>query len=193
MGTKEFNILDKLIAWMRLGRVVAHISQGDIVLDFGCGHQAYLLSHIQNKITKGIGIDYDVETAKIAPHIETRKFLFKDAIPFTDKSFTMVTMLAVIEHVEIVKVPKLFRELARVLKPGGKIILTTPTPFGKVILEFLAFNLNIISKEEVGDHKKYYDKMDLDNLAKNYGLTIESYKTFQMGGNSICVMKKLTG
>ena len=99
-------------------------------------------------------------------------------------------MLALIEHIEIASVTKLFRELSRILKPGGKVVLTTPTPFGKVILEFLAFKMHIISAKEVGDHKKYYEKKDLENLAKNYGFKIESYKTFQMGGNSICVLKK---
>lgn len=190
MGTKEFNILDKLIAGMRLGKVIAHIEKNDILLDMGCGYQAYLLTQVQDTIKKGVGIDIDAESQKIGKNIEIRRFHFKDRLPFTDKMFTKVTMLALIEHIEVASVPKLFRELARILKPGGKIILTTPTPLGKIILEFLAFKMHIISAKEVGDHKKYYEKKDLANLAKNYGFKVESYKTFQFGGNSICVLKK---
>lgn len=192
MGTKEFNLLDKLISWMRLGKVLPYVETDDIVLDFGCGHQAYLLSHIKEKIKKGVGIDYDSKSYKLSSNIEVRNFHFTEKFPFLDKSFDKVFVLAVIEHIDIPKVSKLFREFNRVLKPGGKVVLTTPTLIGKVILEFLAFRLGIISKEEVGDHKKYYQKKDLEILAKNYGFVIEKYTTFQLGGNSLCVMRKLT-
>jgi len=190
MGTKNFNILDKVISWMRLGKVLPYIQENDEILDFGCGSQAYLLTHVKDKIKKGVGIDYDSPTRTIAPHVAVRHFLFKDKLPFTDRSFNKIFLLAVIEHLEPFVVSKLFHELGRVLKPNGKIVVTTPTPFGKIILEFLAFTLGVISKEEVGDHKKYYNKRDLELVARNYGFMIELYHTFQFGGNSICVLRK---
>ncbi len=191
MGTKEFNIVDKLIARMRLNRVLPFLNTGDTVLDFGCGHQAYFLEHVKDKIKKGVGIDYDVEHRNIRDNISVRKFHFKDKLPFIDSSFDKIFLLAVIEHIDIMRVPKLFRECHRLLKKSGSLILTTPTPWGKVILEFLAFKLGIISRVEVADHKKYYNKKDLENLAKNYGFAITSYQTFQFGGNSLCVMRKI--
>jgi len=191
MGTKEFNIVDKLISWMRLAKVIPFIEKDDVILDFGCGYQAYLLNHIKDKIKKGVGIDYDIRSKKIAPHVETRNLLFKDRIPDFDKSYSKIVALAVIEHLESPVVARLFREFYRVLKPGGAVILTTPTPFGKAILEFLAFRLGVISKEEVSDHKKYYNKTDLQNLAKQYRFEVEKYYSFQFGGNSLCVMRKL--
>ncbi|MEK7079459.1 MAG: class I SAM-dependent methyltransferase [Patescibacteria group bacterium] len=190
MGTKSFNILDKLISWMRLGKVLPYVEKNDTILDFGCGHQAYLLNHIKEKIKNGVGIDYDSKSYRLSPNIEVRSFHFIDKLPFLDKSFDKIFALAVIEHIDTPKVSKLFREFSRILKPGGKVILTTPTLIGKVILEFLAFRLGIISKEEVSDHKKYYQKKDLEILAKNYGFTVEKYITFQLGGNSLCVLKK---
>lgn len=193
MGTKDFNIIDKLISWMRLRRMLPYIVGDDTVLDFGCGYQAYFLDHIKDKIKKGIGLDYDVETKKFGKNIDLCNFHFKDKLPYPDKKFNTVFMLAVIEHIDIVKVPKLFKEIQRILKKKGTLILTTPTLRGKILLEFLAFTLGVISKEEVGDHKKYYNRRDLENLAEKYGFSIETYKTFQLGGNSLCVLKKLTG
>jgi len=190
MGTKDFNMLDKFIAWARLGKVLPYVEKNDVVLDFGCGHQVYFLTQVQGKIKKGIGVDYDAEPKKISSNIEIKHLLFKERLPFMDKTYDKAFLLATIEHVDIDKVPKLFRELYRVLKLGGKVVMTTPTPFGKVILEFMAFKLGIISKKEVGDHKKYYNKKDIDNLAKNYGFKIEIYQTFQFGANSLCVLKK---
>ncbi|MFA5136539.1 MAG: class I SAM-dependent methyltransferase [Patescibacteria group bacterium] len=191
MGTKEFNIIDKLISWMRVQRAIPYVGKNDVVLDFGCGHQAYLLDHIKHTIKKGIGLDYDAEPRKIGKNIEIRKFNFKGKLPFLDKTFDTVFLLAVIEHIEITQTPKLFRECCRILTPHGKIVLTTPTPFGKTILEFLAFKLGIISKKEIADHKKYYSRKDVENMAKNYGLKIDTYQTFQLGGNSLYILKKL--
>lgn len=191
MGTKKFNLLDKFIAWMRLGTVLPYVEVGDVLLDFGCGHQAYLLNQVKDKIKRGVGLDYDTETGDIDVHIKKHHFYFKKSLPFKDKEFNKIVMLAVIEHIELESINALFKEFVRVLAPNGRIIITTPTPgLGKFILEFLAFKLGIISKDEVGDHKKYYSKSDLNEIAQQYDLTFERYSTFQFGGNSICVLKK---
>ena len=175
---------------MRLRKVSTYVQKNDAILDFGCGHQAYLLHFVKDIISMGVGIDYDVQSEKVAQNIEIKQFYFKNKLPFIDKKFNKVFMLASIEHLEIATVPYLFQEFNRILKPNGKVILTTPTPFGKVILEFLAFKLRVISQEEVGDHKKYYNKQDLENISNNAGFRTETYQTFQLGGNSLCVLKK---
>lgn len=190
MGTKEFNILDKLIFRLRFRKIVSYIEKNDIILDFGCGYQADALNYVKNKIKEGIGFDYDCETAQLAPNIRIQRFNFIDTLPLKSNSLHKVLFLAVLEHIEIEKVPNLLRECNRVLKPGGKIVLTTPTPAGKKILEFLAFTLGIISRKEITDHKKYYDYTDLKNLAESCGFNIQIYRTFQLGCNSICVMVK---
>ncbi|HXW83501.1 MAG TPA: class I SAM-dependent methyltransferase [Candidatus Binataceae bacterium] len=45
-------------------------------------------------------------------------------LPFRDASFELVLMLEVIEH--LADIPHALREIARVLKPGGVAILSTP-------------------------------------------------------------------
>lgn len=47
-----------------------------------------------------------------------------DDLPFRDAEFELVLMLEVIEHLP--DIPHALREVARVLKPGGTAILTTP-------------------------------------------------------------------
>lgn len=187
MGTKDFNILDKVIAGMRLRKVLPHIQKKDILLDFGCGYQAFLLRAVQDVVQQGIGVDYDAPSAAISDTISVRNFQFKSTLPFHDKTFSRITMLAVLEHIDPKLVPTLFSEFRRVLKPGGSIIVTTPTPFGKRILEFLAFKLGIISRAEVRDHKKYYTKDDLEEIAKKTSLSLQDYSTFQLGGNCLAV------
>lgn len=190
MGTKDFNILDNIIAKLRLKKVVSYVDNGDRVLDFGCGYQAYFLRHIKNIVSSGIGIDYDIENIKIGGNVKLVKLRFIDRLPFADNYFDKVFLLAVVEHIPLMSEFPLLSELRRVLKKGGKIILTTPTPFGKKVLEFLAFKLKIISAKEIRDHKKYYNYSDFREISSKLNFKIVKYKTFQFGINSICVMEK---
>lgn len=191
MGTKDFNFIDRAIAYLRLGKVRGYAEEGDIVLDFGCGNQAFFLHSVKDKINSGVGIDYEVEDKKVGKNISLIKQGFEDALPFEDSSFNKIFILAVLEHISPEKVITLFSELARVLRSGGKIILTTPTPRSKPILEFLAFKLRLISRSEVADHKKYYTRHDMKELAKKTRLGLKKYETFQLGLNSLAVMEKV--
>jgi len=47
------------------------------------------------------------------------------------------------------------------LAPDGVILINVPTWFGKFFLEYAAFKLNLSPKEEMDDHKMYYNKSDL--------------------------------
>jgi len=190
MGTKDFNIIDKTIAFLRLNKITKYLNKNSVVLDFGCGSQAFFLNHIKNKIRKGIGLDYDVEPTKISPNIKLIKYKFVNKLPFPNNYFTEIYLLATLEHINTYQVDILFREFKRVLKKNGQIILTTPTPLSKPFLEFLAFRLHLISKKEIIDHKKYYNKEDIAEIAKNSDLILKKYDTFQFSLNSYTVLKK---
>lgn len=192
MGTKDFNPLDNLLAYWRLYQAAGLIEQNDRVLDFGCGYQAYLLKKIRKKINYGIGIDYEARDAIIGDNIKIINYTYKNKLPFPDQYFDKVVILAVIEHFCEKDADKLFLEINRILKQGGKIILSTPTTFGKNIMEFLANTLKIISSKEISDHKKYYCKKDFERIAAKTGFDVQSFKTFQFGINSLCVLKKTT-
>jgi hypothetical protein len=47
------------------------------------------------------------------------------------------------------------------LHPDGVILINVPTWLGKSFLECAAFRLKLSPKEEMDDHKMYYDKRDL--------------------------------
>lgn len=189
MDTRNFNLIDKLVARMRLAKVISYIDEGDEILDFGCGSQGYFLRSVSDKIKRGVGIDYDVDI-KDEKNLKFSSFKFKDKLPFNDNCFDKVVMLAVLEHIDLNLVELLFKEFRRVLKDDGLVVLTTPTPLSKSLLELLAYRFHIISEGEIRDHKKYYDKKDMLELAKNSNLVLESYKLFQFGINSVAIFRK---
>ena len=97
--------------------------KGKKVLDFGCYHG--LLTEMINKETaakcKGIDIKLLNKKQKDCSTYDGKN------IPFKDNTFDVVLLFEVVEHLEDIQ--QIFRELRRVLKPGGKIILTTPNKY----------------------------------------------------------------
>src|SRR5664279_3946205 len=73
-------------------------------------------------------------------------------LPFEDNFFDVVTLLAVVEHLELSELQLLFTEIFRILKPGGRVIITTPAVWTNFILWSLA-KLHLLSPEEIAEHK----------------------------------------
>lgn len=172
--------------------MVQTIQPGSRLLDLGCGTQLYLLRYVSNIINEGVGIDfYHKKLALIKQsNIKYVQWNGKNELPLPPRSFDTVTLLAVIEHIPLENVEAELKEMKRVLKKKGKIVLTTPTPLGKIVLEFLAFRLRVISEKQISDHKKYYTKSDFESLCKKVGLKLVTYQTFQLGCNSYVVLEK---
>ena len=189
MNTKNFNVVDIVIAKLRMGQILKYVEKNDVVLDFGCGSKSYLLNNTSNVIKRGVGIDYEVISSK-QNNIEYINYKYSNKLSFKDKTFDKIFLLAVLEHVNLDEVDNLFLEFRRILKDNGKIILTTPRPLSKLILEFLAFKLKIISTVEIADHKKYYNKNDILIISSKSSLKLVSYKLFQFGINSCAVLEK---
>ncbi len=147
-----------------------------------------MLQSLTPYIEKGVGIDFK------APEIETEKiktfaYTMTDSLPFENETFDIVTMLAVLEHLSN---PHLIcKEISRVLKKDGILVITVPSKISKPILEFLAFKLHIISEEEILDHKEYFDKKSLSQFFSEIGsLNMITHKYFQFGMNNFCVARK---
>jgi ubiquinone/menaquinone biosynthesis C-methylase UbiE len=92
-------------------------------LDYGCG-QGDMLRRVSPRAVRVCGVDVDPEVLPSIPGVETRVIRESEPLPFPSESFDVITCLEVIEHVADEK--QTFRELARVLRPGGTLILTTP-------------------------------------------------------------------
>jgi len=189
MNTKEFTFLDKFLANYRLSMVTRQIKQHDTVLDFGCGVQHYLLSRFKHKFSLGFGLDYDIKDCQ-EENITLINYKYQGKLPLKDNFFDKIFLLAVLEHIETKDVGVLFSEFSRILKNKGCIIITTPTPRCKPILEFIAFKLRLVAKEEVTDHKHYYILKEINDLAASSGLKVVSYKLFQFGLNSLYILEK---
>jgi SAM-dependent methyltransferase len=72
-------------------------------------------------------------------------------LPFNDGYFAVVTMLAVIEHLNPSALTALFREINRTLQQNGILIITTPAAWSDRLLHLMA-KLNLVSEDEINEH-----------------------------------------
>lgn len=112
--------------WLRGKNPIQEIFlKENVILDIGCGEGNVLRKN--RKQAHGI----DVNTT-IVRQLQKRGFQVKEgsatSIPYQDSFFDVVHCSNIIEHLTPNDAQTMFREIKRVLKPGGKIILITPMP-----------------------------------------------------------------
>ena len=104
---------------------------GRDVLDVGCGYgwfEALSLSHGATSVTGIEPTEADLVTVREGIQDERASFHVAGAtaLPFDDESFDTVVMWEVLEHLPKSSEPTAFSEIARVLRPGGRLLLSTP-------------------------------------------------------------------
>ena len=146
---------------------------GGLIVDIGCGKGA-LFRHVCAHVDRYLGIDI-VRYADFPadPKAEFREVNLDDGrIPLPDGCADVVCSLETIEHVEN---PRAFsRELVRIAKPGGRIVVTTPNQLSfasKVFL--LAKNEFMHFQERPGLYPAHISALldvDLLRIARENGL-----------------------
>jgi SAM-dependent methyltransferase len=99
---------------------VASEFQGEI-LDFGCGSRPY--ESLFTNASRYVGVDVEASGHN---HRRSKVDVYYDGrrLPFADASFDGVVAFEVLEHV--FNLDETLDEMRRVLRPGGKILITAP-------------------------------------------------------------------
>src|SRR5262245_40133292 len=124
--------IDRVLQKWRARMARPWIPDGARVLDIGC-HQGEFLASLGDRIGPSVGLDPLTEP-QTAPRYRLLRQLFTPPTEFPDESFDAVVMLATLEHIRD-KEP-LARECWRLLRPGGRIIITVPSGFADRIVHF---------------------------------------------------------
>jgi ubiquinone/menaquinone biosynthesis C-methylase UbiE len=111
-----------------------HVSPGIRWADLGCGHQVlpFWREDEERKLVGRcgmiVGMDYDLPSLKKHRSISLKLKGDICTLPFKDDYFDLVTANMVVEHLAHPEVQ--FREIARILKPGGVFLFHTPNASG---------------------------------------------------------------
>jgi len=127
------------------------------ILDIGCGTFPYFLS--RTEFEKKVAIDQLPIPNDIAAILKIEGYSLnlnqEPSLPFEDGYFNIVTLLAVVEHLNPDSMAVLFREIYRVLQPGGRVIMTTPAAWSDGLLHAMA-RMRLVSAEEIDEHAYAY-------------------------------------
>lgn len=120
------------------------------ILDIGCGSYPYFLSHTSFK--EKFAID-QLPPAQAPEEIQwhTLDLNREPHIPFEDQYFSVISMLAVAEHLNPNSLVELLAEAYRTLQPGGRVVITTPAAWSDGLLKLMA-RLRLVSAEEIDEH-----------------------------------------
>jgi SAM-dependent methyltransferase len=158
--TRGKGLLEPMLADLRAQRANKLIPpplRDGRILDVGCGSYPYFLAHTSFK--EKFAIDQIPLSSNTASELKIESFTLdleiEPHLPFEDNFFEAVTLLAVVEHLDPALMAKLFKEVYRVLKPGGMVILTTPAAWSDGLLKFMA-RISLVSAEEIHEHAYAY-------------------------------------
>jgi len=181
--------LSKFISEWRYSLLSPYIN-GDII-DIGCG-RAQILTKYQSKIKTYCGVDSKINSIRlISQQFPNAVFMEKDLdheLLDIDSYFDVVLMLAVIEH--LWNQEFLFYQIVKLLKPGGKIIITTPSPFGNDFIYPLGVKIGVFSKNAMNNHIVIYNRRRFQTLSKKYDMKMKVYKRFQLFCNQFVVLTR---
>ncbi len=166
------------------------------VLDLGCG-DGFFAQTVFGHLDTGIDMD-EGEVSRAVKRGTYDKAMVVDAtkMPFKNGSFNTVISNCVMEHIPDIE--KAISEVHRVLKPGGRLIITVPSEcfdndsFFQKIFKAVGFNqaaqwynraLNLIAKHyHVRDQKswkKWFEKAGLKLEKSEYIMGLKAYHAFE--------------
>ncbi len=174
---------------------IPDVSRTGRILDIGCGHYPYFLTHVDFAERHGLDRMAEEQAFEVAESAGIRLRSLDaeshDGLPYESDWFDVVTMLAVFEHIEPTSLPSLLGEIRRILKPGGLYIMTTPSRWTDKLLRLMA-RLNLVSREEIAEHKYAYTLQQVAERLTEAGFDRESMHLgrFEFFANLYAVARK---
>ncbi len=126
-------------------------------LDYGAYDGAVLSKLCETgAVHRGVGVDVNLGVVSTSQHrisdaVQLHTIEKDERLPFDDDSFDSASVLDVIEHV--VDQRRILKELHRVVKPGGRLVVTVP---GKHLFSFL--DIGNFKYRFPRVHKLYYTR-----------------------------------
>lgn len=173
-ATRGFGFLENFLAARRaaqIDRQIPHILRNGSILDIGSGSYPFFLRSIDFKEKTGLDKSIDASTVE---GIKQIPFELKtgEKLQFEDGYFNVVSLLAVIEHLNSGLSEWTLKEAYRVLSPGGILLITVPPKRVDGLLRLMA-KLKLVSAEEINEHQQMFDPEELKRQLKLAGFTDE--------------------
>jgi 2-polyprenyl-3-methyl-5-hydroxy-6-metoxy-1,4-benzoquinol methylase len=152
------------------------------ILDVGAGDGALIVQ------LRNLGFQA-VEGIDLAPAADFIREGSVTCLPFNDDSFRTVFCAEVIEHLQTDQSVDGLSEILRVLRPGGRVIVTVPDR------EVMARNHVVCPYCSQGFHRyghhQVFDNQKISELLTECGFKVRSVKSYALGAMAVVPMGRL--
>ena len=174
----------------RLGKIAALLGRPPAavrLLDVGCSSGAFLASACSLGF-QAEGVEPSADAAQTARDAGLTVFTgYLEQARFPDASFDAITLIEIVEHLR--DALALLRECARILKPGGVVLVTTPNAHSWTAramgARWAGFSLN-----DMGGHISFFNPRSMRILAARSRLQLHHIETrnvrFFERGHTVC-------
>lgn len=178
--------LDRFLQAWRISQARKWVQKQGRLLDIGCNKGEFLCA-MGGHIAPSVGLEPTLsEPIYLHPHT-----LLEGNFPngtLDDNSFDTISMLAVLEHVPANDLTACVAECYRVLKPGGRVIITVPSTWVDSILRLLVW-LRLV--DGMCFHEHYGFQPDqVYQLFHPPQFILLCHRRFQLGLNNLFVFEK---
>ncbi len=177
---------DLFLQRRRIAQAARHIPPGARVLDVGCEEGA-LFQALGGAIGPSVGVDPALAAPVVLGPHRLLPGRFPAEIPEAGP-FDVIVMLAVLEHVPPAEAPLVGEACARLLAPGGRVVITVPSPRVDDILAFLRW-IRVVDAETLEEHHGFAPS-DTPALFAGRGFRLSRAGRFQLGLNNLFVFEK---
>jgi SAM-dependent methyltransferase len=150
---------------LRTQFLLARVNRGDRVLDLGCG-DGWMTAELARAGAAPTGVEVAQAAVDRArgrhPELDLRLAPLDGPLPIKDSAYDAVWASEVIEHVA--DTARWLSEIRRVLRPGGRLLLTTPNHSR---LRLLVAGIEPYS-EPLGDHLHLYSTSSLRGVLRDF-------------------------
>jgi len=178
--------LDHFLQRRRIAQARSFLAPGARVLDIGSADGA-LFQAVDFLGAGCVGIDPTLRQAVDGGKYKLLPGLFPQDMPAVEP-FDAVTMLAVLEHFPTAAHAPLAEGCRRFLKPGGRVIITVPSPRVDAILAVLQ-KLRLVHGMSLEEHHGYEVRQTAEIFSPPH-FQLACHRTFQFGLNNLFVFQK---
>lgn len=179
--------LDRWLRDARIARALPYVVEGGEMLDVGCGDGEFL-RRSAGRVRHGVGIEPSLAERTVGDGWEMLPGNFPRDAPVGAR-YDTIAMLAVLEHIPPTEAVLLGDACAALLKPGGRVVITVPSPRVDDILH-AAITLRLIAGIAVHEHFGFDPSQTVGLFpAPRYRLIKRA--RFQLGFNNLFVFEKL--
>lgn len=182
---------DRALQTWRISKVKAYIPPGAKILDIGSVDGALFRQLGQTVGPGSMGIDPTLKAPLVVNGFTLYNGFFPAAMPADAGQFDIITMLAVLEHFPEDGYQSLRDGCATCLRPGGKLLLTVPSPQVDTLLKWLTF-FRLIDGMSLEEHHGFRVEKTVEIFpAAKFRLV--RHGRFQLGLNNLFVFERAGG